>query len=72
MERIRREDFYKRPGVAETIDWGMALVALHRSELDPEIVDQTLGCIFKYSDDIEQFRRRKFVELLQPGVDRVG
>ena len=30
MERIRREDFYKRPGVAETIDWGMALVALHR------------------------------------------
>jgi MoxR-like ATPase len=72
MERIRREDFYKRPGVAETIDWGMALVALHRSELDPEIVDQTLGCIFKYTDDIEQFRRRKFVDVLQGGVDRQG
>ena len=72
MERVRREDFYKRPGVAETIDWGMALVALHRTELDPEIVDQTLGCIFKYTDDIEQFRKRKFVEVLKGGVDRVG
>jgi MoxR-like ATPase len=72
MERIRREDFYKRPGVAETIDWGMALVALHRSELDPEIIDQTLGCIFKYTDDIEHFRTRKFAELLQPGLDQRG
>ena len=72
MERIRREDFYKRPGVAETIDWGMALVALHRSELDQEVIDQTLGCIFKYTDDIEQFRRRKFVDLLQPGLDQRG
>ncbi len=65
MERIRGEDFYKRPGVAETIDWGMAMVALHRTELDPQIIDETLGCIFKYTDDIEQFRRRKFVEALQ-------
>ncbi len=72
MERIRSEDFYKRPGVAETIDWGMALVALHKSELDPEVVDQTLGCIFKYTDDIEQFRKRKFYDLLRPEIDRVG
>jgi MoxR-like ATPase len=72
MQRVRNEDFYKKPGVAETIDWGMALVALHRSELDASVVDQTLGCIFKYSDDIEQFRKRKFFELLQPGVDRTG
>jgi hypothetical protein len=72
MERVRREDFYKRPGVAETIDWGMALVALHRTELDAETVDQTLGCIFKYTDDIEHFRRKKFVELLRPSVNRTG
>ena len=70
--RIRREDFDKRPGVTETIDWAMALVALHRSELDPDVIDQTLGCILKHSGDIEQFRRRKLVELLRPGVDRVG
>ena len=57
MERARQEDFYKRPGVAETIDWGMAMVALHRDELDSATVDATLGCIFKHTDDIEQFRR---------------
>ena len=39
MERARTEDFYKRPGVAETIDWGMAMVALHEDHLTPEIVD---------------------------------
>ncbi|MEX0782664.1 MAG: MoxR family ATPase [Dehalococcoidia bacterium] len=71
MQRVRVEDFYKRPGVAETIDWGMALVALHKDELDPEVVDQTLGCIFKYTDDIEQFRKRKFFELLRPEIERV-
>jgi MoxR-like ATPase len=62
MERARTEDFYKRPGVAETIDWGMAMVALHRHHLDAEVVDQTLGCIFKYTDDIEQFRSRRLFE----------
>ena len=70
MQRVRSEDFYKRPGVAETIDWGMALVALHKSELDPEVVDQTLGCIFKYTDDIEQFRKRRFYEIFRPEIDR--
>ncbi len=65
MERVREEDFYKRPGVAETIDWGMALVALHKEALDPETVDETLGCIFKYTDDIERFREKGYVKLLQ-------
>ncbi|MCS7294187.1 MAG: MoxR family ATPase, partial [Chloroflexota bacterium] len=53
MQRLRQEDFYKKPGVAETIDWGMALVALHRDALDEETIDATLGCIFKYAEDIE-------------------
>jgi MoxR-like ATPase len=72
MQKVRSEDFYKRPGVAETIDWGMALVALHKDELDPEVVDQTLGCIFKYTDDIEAFRKRKYYELLRPEIEAVG
>ncbi|GBD24230.1 hypothetical protein HRbin29_01905 [bacterium HR29] len=58
MQRLRQEDFYKKPGVAETIDWGMALVALHRDALDEETIEATLGCIFKYAEDIEAFRRR--------------
>lgn len=58
MQRARREEFYKRPGVAETVDWGMAMVALERERLDPETIDATLGVIFKHIDDIEQFRAR--------------
>jgi MoxR-like ATPase len=56
MQQARERDFYKRPGVAETIDWCRALVSLHRDYLDPAVVEETLGCIFKYNDDIEAFR----------------
>jgi MoxR-like ATPase len=56
MQIVRERDFYKRPGVAETLDWAQALVTLHRDALDPEVVDATLGCIFKYHDDLEAFR----------------
>ena len=56
MQLMRTRDFYKRPGVAETIDWAQALVTLHRDALDPAVVDETLGCIFKYNDDIDAFR----------------
>jgi MoxR-like ATPase len=65
MQQLRQEDFYKRPGIAETIDWGCALMALHRDELDPATVEETLGCIFKYNDDIEAFRKGNLVALLE-------
>ncbi|MCH8994002.1 MAG: MoxR family ATPase [Chloroflexi bacterium] len=65
MQQLRQEDFYKKPGIAETIDWGAALMALHRDELDAETVEETLGCIFKYNDDIEAFRRGNLVALLE-------
>ncbi|MBI4571116.1 MAG: MoxR family ATPase, partial [Chloroflexi bacterium] len=65
MQQLRQEDFYKKPGVAETIDWGAALMALHRDELDAATVEETLGCIFKYNDDLEAFRRGNLVALLE-------
>ena len=65
MQQLRQEDFYKKPGIAETIDWGAALMALHKDELDAETVEQTLGCIFKYNDDIEAFREGNLVALLE-------
>lgn len=65
MQRLRREDFYKKPGVAETIDWGLALVALHRSALDGPTVAATLGCVFKYAEDIDHFRSRRLWEQFQ-------
>jgi MoxR-like ATPase len=58
MQRAREEEFYKRPGVAETLDWGLAMVVLHADHLDRDVVDATLGCIFKHTDDIELFRSR--------------
>ncbi|MBI2970781.1 MAG: MoxR family ATPase [Gammaproteobacteria bacterium] len=54
MELMREKEFYKRPGVAETLDWAQALLALGIEELEPEIVSRTLGCILKYKSDQEK------------------
>jgi MoxR-like ATPase len=56
MQIIRNEDLMKRPGVSETLDWAEALLKLHRSVLDEETVEQTLGCILKYREDIQNFK----------------
>jgi MoxR-like ATPase len=61
VQDLRNTDLYKRPGVAETIDWLNALVALDQRVLDEEIVRDTLGALLKYQDDIR---------LVQGGVGR--
>ncbi|MDP7398872.1 MAG: MoxR family ATPase [Lentisphaeria bacterium] len=53
MQRLRELQLEKTPGIAETIDWAMALVALHRSKLDPDTVRDTLGVICKNRDDMD-------------------
>ncbi|MCY4638797.1 MAG: MoxR family ATPase [Chloroflexi bacterium] len=71
MRLLRERDFYKRPGVAETIDWATALLALSRDVLDEEAVEETLGCIFKYRDDVERFRESNISQVLaQVDIDR--
>ncbi|MCX5872215.1 MAG: MoxR family ATPase [Deltaproteobacteria bacterium] len=55
MKRLRNENFLKRPGVAETLDWASALLAMERDNLDPQIVEETLGCILKHREDILYF-----------------
>jgi MoxR-like ATPase len=54
VQRLRAIDLFKLPGVAETIDWANCLVALDRVALDPETVNNTLGVLLKYQDDIEK------------------
>ncbi len=54
VQRLRSVDLFKLPGVAETIDWANCLVALDRIALDPETVNNTLGVLLKYQDDIER------------------
>ncbi len=56
MTQARQMDFYKRPGVAESLDWAQALLALHRNELDVDAVRDTIGCILKYQDDIKRIQ----------------
>ena len=54
IQELRQQDLYKIPGVAETLDWTAALVALDEHALDLQVVENTLGVILKYQDDIEK------------------
>src|SRR5688572_6756212 len=54
VQRLRKSELFKQPGVAETIDWANCLVALDRVALDPETVNNTLGVLLKYRDDLEK------------------
>jgi MoxR-like ATPase len=61
---LRGLDLAKPPGVAETIDWAHALAALGREEIDAEVVEQTLGSVLKYREDIEAVRDETLVGLI--------
>ena len=56
IQRLRQEELYKKPGVAESLDWISALIAMNRERLDEEVVTDTLGVLLKYQDDIEHVR----------------
>ncbi len=64
MQEVRQKDFYKRPGIAETLDWAAALVALNKDCLDRQTVEETLGCIFKYNEDVEKMRGKQLDAVL--------
>jgi MoxR-like ATPase len=56
VQALRRDDLFKRPGVAETLDWAMALSALGMGELDEAAIDGTLGVLLKYEEDVTRVR----------------
>src|SRR5215468_10122250 len=64
VQRLRGEDLFKLPGVAETIDWAQALTYLNQKELAPAAVDETLGVLLKYQDDIAKVRGAETARLL--------
>ena len=64
IQELRQEDLYKIPGIAETLDWTTALVALNQHALTVETVQETLGVILKYQDDINQINAEKAQQLL--------
>jgi MoxR-like ATPase len=64
VQRLRGEDLFKLPGVAETIDWAQALTYLNKKELAPAAVDETLGVLLKYQDDIAKVRGAEAARLV--------
>jgi MoxR-like ATPase len=68
VHRLRAADLTKVPGVAETIDWASALLALGATELRPELVDETLGVVLKYEEDVRHVRGEAGRRMLDEAV----
>ncbi len=64
VQRLRTMELFKLPGVAETIDWSQALIALDKLSLDPPTINDTLGALLKYQDDIARVRGSEAERLL--------
>ena len=65
VQRLRETDLFKLPGVAETIDWADALVQLDRLELDQQSINDTLGTLLKYQDDIAKIKGSEASRILE-------
>jgi MoxR-like ATPase len=74
MEYLRDQPFRKVPGIAESLDWALALTRLHRDALDAETLDKTLGCILKVQEDWTLLRTQaaRFAPLLSRGADEAA
>jgi MoxR-like ATPase len=70
VQELRKVDLYKAPGVAETLDWASALMALDATKLEPEMVNDTLGALLKYQDDV--IRARGEAQTLLTRIQVVG
>lgn len=64
VQRLRTEDLFKKPGVAETIDWAKCLLALDVLTLSPEVIADTIGALLKYQDDIQRVAGSEATRLL--------
>ncbi len=65
VQKLRQQDLFKLPGVAETIDWAEALIQLDKVALDPQGIDDTLGVLLKYQDDIAKIKGSEAAHLLE-------
>ncbi len=64
VQALRGRDLFKKPGVAETIDWASALMQLDKLALDPDVIDSTLGVLLKYQDDIARIQGSEAAAIL--------
>lgn len=71
VQHLRTEDLFKKPGVAETIDWAKCLLALDVIELSPEVISDTLGAVLKYQDDIAKIQGSEAKRILDEAKEMV-
>ncbi len=71
VQALREQDFYKNPGVAETIDWATALTQLDARALTPEVVGDTLGALLKYQDDIARMQAGTLQKVLKEATSDI-
>ena len=69
MQSLRSIDFYKRPGVAETLDWSRALLGLGVETIDDQILQDTSGVVLKYRDDVDRLKGIEIAQLLNPSAE---
>ena len=72
VQRLRTEDLFKKPGVAETIDWAKCLLALDVVALSPEVISDTLGAILKYQDDIAKLQGSEAKKVLEAALSDIA
>ena len=65
VQKVRGMDLFKLPGIAETIDWAESLIQLNKVALDPAAIDDTLGVLLKYQDDIAKIEGSEAARLLE-------
>ena len=70
VQELRSTELYKVPGVAETLDWTAALVSLNETELSPSVIDDTLGVMLKYREDVQMVRGEQTSALLNRALQR--
>jgi MoxR-like ATPase len=70
VQELRLVELYKVPGVSETLDWAAALVALDQERLDPAAIDETIGLLLKYQEDVQAVRGARAGELLSRALAR--
>jgi MoxR-like ATPase len=72
VQKLRTEDLFKKPGVAETIDWAKCLLALDVIDLSPEVIADTVGAILKYQDDIQKLEGSEAKRILDDARATLG
>ncbi|WP_380058535.1 AAA family ATPase [Falsihalocynthiibacter sp. SS001] len=72
VQELRKQDLFKKPGVAETIDWAKCLLALDAVALSPEVIADTLGAVLKYQDDIQKMQHGEAANILKAARAELG